>query len=834
MKRLPRWLKPALKTVARQTIGRLPPPRSRLSGPLARDGGRPVRDTRFRPWANGNDHHLMSWLLQFGGAFRRVFLSGVEGRPQPLARQFAQQWADYCGCQYGLLLPHGTDALRIALAAALDHDGLEYGGEVIVPNLSFIASATAALDRRFGVVFVDVDPGTLLIDPRRVEEAIIPGRTRAIMAVHLFGQSADMTALRDVARRHDLKIIEDAAQAHGSVWETGPCGSLGDAAGFSFQTSKNLSSGEGGVLTTNDPLIFERAYALHDVGRSRVGGGRWAHLTLGWNCRPTEYQAALLIERFRTFERRQETRRRNFSKLRDFLADVSCVEPLALHPGVRKHGVHMFVMRYRPERCGGLLLADFLKTVQAEGAPISLAYSATMANQPAMQDLMAKRPDYFRLTPTPVADQAVKEIVSIPQEVFLGTEADMREIAAAVRKVQNHFAAGSMRGATLEKKDRPQAAVVSVPAEAASAPPRRLRCGVIGVGVMGRNHAEAASKHRLASLAAVTDANPKGRTFAQEVGCQWFDSPQQMIDSGQVDAVVIATPHWQHAELSVAALRAGLHVICEKPLAVTVSQADKVLGTARECQGVFAVVHQSRFEPAYRQAKQILDGGELGPLLRCSMVETMWRSEAYYKSSPWRGTWKGEGGGVLLNQAPHVLDRYSWLCGMPERVSARCDTSFHNITVEDSATAVFRHATGAHGQLHVSTNECPAVAQTVIVCDRGRLVIENGVLRVTRLRRSIREATTADARYMGDIDGRTQELSGGLIGSIEELLDLFYENVALAAAGKAALVCPGAEGRNAVELANAMILSSAQGCEVRLPLDRAAYEQLIAAKIAAD
>src|SRR5262249_11833399 len=192
-------------------------------------------NTRFRPWASDNDGNFLRWHSGARARLRRVFLDGVEGLPQPLAQEFAQQWATYCGCRYGLLLPHGTDALRLALAALFDHDGLDYGGEVIVPNFSFIASATAPLDRRFCLAFVDVDPATLLLDPGRVEEAIVPGKTRAIMPVHLFGQPADMTALRVIAGRHGLKVIEDAAQAHGAVWQDGPVGSLGDAAGFSFQ-----------------------------------------------------------------------------------------------------------------------------------------------------------------------------------------------------------------------------------------------------------------------------------------------------------------------------------------------------------------------------------------------------------------------------------------------------------------------------------------------------------------------------------------------------------------------------------------------------------------------
>src|SRR5262249_47367473 len=241
-------LKPLLRWAAQATLGRLPPPASRLSGELAKNGGRPVRDTRLRPWASGNDRNFLLWPGGLRARLGRVFRTGVEGLPQPLAREFARQWATYCGCRYGLLLAHGTDALRIALAAALEHDGLDYGGEVIVPNFSFIASATAPLDRRFGVVCVDVDPATLLIDPARGEEAVVPGRTRAIVPVHLFGQPADMTALRAIADKYGLKIIEDAAQAHGAAWESGPVGALGDAAGFSFQSSKNLSCGEGGAL----------------------------------------------------------------------------------------------------------------------------------------------------------------------------------------------------------------------------------------------------------------------------------------------------------------------------------------------------------------------------------------------------------------------------------------------------------------------------------------------------------------------------------------------------------------------------------------------------------
>ena len=802
-----------------RTLPQLPGRPGRLTGTLAKEGGLPVRDQRFRPWPTYPSSSMLDWTTKIAPKFLQIFLTGVEGLPQPMANRFADEWARYCGASYSLLLPHGTDALRVAIASAIDHDGIEYGGEIIVPNLSFIASATTVLDRQFGVALVDVDPETYLLDPQRVEEAIIPGKTRAIMAVHLFGQPADMTALRDIAKRHSIVLLEDAAQAHGAIHELGRVGAIGDAAGFSFQSSKNLSSGEGGAFTTNDSQIFERAYSFHNVGRARRGGQRWGHHSLGFNIRPNEYIAAILLHRLQKLEAEQQRRAENFQRLREYIGDVSCVTPLAIGPGVKRHGVHMFVLRYDSEECGGLSIQDFMSTLQAEGLPINRGYTATMAQQPALQLIAEKHPKYLRVMPTPVADAAVGNMLFLAHDLFLGTDTDMQEVAAAFKKVQARYQAS-----TVKRKVETPIAVAPVAPVVQAAAAKAIRFGVIGLGVMGQEHARAIKSNPLLQLAAATDAQASSRKVAADLGCKWFDTADDMVRSGDVDAVVIATPHWLHADLAVNALKAGLHVLCEKPLSVTVAQSDEVLNAAAQSRGMFVVVHQKRFEPAFLYAKQLLDSGELGPLYRCSMIESAWRSETYYRASPWRGTWRGEGGGVLLNQAPHILDRYAWLCGMPETVTARCDTTLHNIEVEDTASAILHHANGAHGYIHISTIEAPAIARTVLCCDRGRITIENGKVQIAKLRDSIRERTANDTQLMGDLanETRTIELpSGG------DVLSAFYDDFVAAVHGTGQLTCPGHEGRNAVELANAMLLSSAQGTSVSLPLDRQQYSEFM-------
>ena len=828
--------KQMIRRIAQGVMCYVPPPKRRLTGRLAIHGGSPVRNTKFRPWPSFPAASVSESVFGAGLALTRIFRTGQEGLPQTLAKQFGQEWAKYCGVKYALLLPHGTDALRIGVAAALNHDGLEYGGEIIVPNISFIASANAALDRRLGVALVDVDAKTLNIDPSCVEEAIIPGKTKAIMAVNLLGQPADWVSLRALAQKHSLLLIEDAAQAHGAIHELGRAGGLGDVAAFSFQTYKNLPAGEGGALTTNDTATYERAYSLHNVGRKLVGGLRWAHETLGWNCRPSEYVAAVLLHRLKSLELQQQIRWQRFQLLRTLLETSAAVECLAIGPGVLRHGVHVFGMRYRKQNCGGLEIADFVKALQREGVPISRAYEKTLAQQTVMQKIASERPDYIRFCETPVADEAVKSLLFLPHEMFLATEAEIAEAAAAFGKVEAYYSGRVKSYPTrrdssgLKAKEREQASgpVIAV----MPAPMAAFRVGIIGAGFMGLQHATALSKNARFKVMAFSDVQKETVSrAASQYGCAGVGSAEELVNHGNIDVAVIATPHWQHAEIAALALEQGLHVICEKPLTVTVEQADQLLGKASQSEKLFAVVHQFRFEPSYRYVKALLDSGELGGIYRCGVVESMWRTDAYYKSSSWRGTWEGEGGGVLLNQAPHTLDRYAWLFGMPASVIGKCDTNLHPIEVEDTVSAIFHHENGVHGFLHVNTTESPAVSETVICCDRGRIVVDRGKVRVSRLKDSIRDVTRRETRPWCELQSETRELEFAYGDALGSLLLEFYSNFADALAGRSSLVSPGREGRDAVELANAITLSSAERREVDLPLDRASYSSFIASKL---
>jgi predicted dehydrogenase len=380
-------------------------------------------------------------------------------------------------------------------------------------------------------------------------------------------------------------------------------------------------------------------------------------------------------------------------------------------------------------------------------------------------------------------------------------------------------------------------------------PMNSIRLGIVGLGNIGRFHAGYVLEGKVArcELTAVCSRNPAalaefvakmetlrvggnegqaGSTvpLRQPAPPVVFESEQQLMRSGLVDAVLIATPHWQHPASGIAAFEAGLHVMTEKPVAAHKADAERFNAAhAQHPQCVFGVMSQFRAEPRYQKMREMIRSGALGSLVRVSWINTDWfRPEAYYASSEWRATWRGEGGGVLINQCLHNLDMLQWLVGMPSRVRGFCKFGrFHDIEVEDDVTAYFEWADGATGTFVSSTGEAPGTNRLEISGTRGRLVLENGKLFFTVNEMDAVEKCRSAEQPFAKLASTTEEIPFENAALPHAVL---LQNFVNAILDGEKLLAPGVEGINAVELANAIVHSSLLEKTVTLPLDGAAWE----------
>jgi predicted dehydrogenase len=358
--------------------------------------------------------------------------------------------------------------------------------------------------------------------------------------------------------------------------------------------------------------------------------------------------------------------------------------------------------------------------------------------------------------------------------------------------------------------------------------------GVIGIGVVGRGRCRAfAEQTEGCHLAAACDIDPARldwvrETFGEEVAC--CTDPSEMIR--QVDAVMIATPHYDHPPLAVEAFGAGRHVLIEKPAGVYTQQVREMNAAAQAAGTVFAIHFQHRFRPEMQLLREMVQGGEVGPIRRINWINTGWfRSQHYYNTGGWRATWAGEGGGVLLNQAPHQLDLWQWLFGLPTRVRGFCyEGKYHDIEVEDDVTAFLEYEDGKTGVFITSTGEHPGTDRLEVVADRGQLVYDRDGLHYRRTRRSVQEAirTTKLVAWGGDVwdvNLPKSERQGGPPVA-QEFIDAIRE-------GRAPATVPGESGLNETLLANAILQSSWDDDWVTLAdFDDARYKRQLDQKIA--
>ncbi|NQT50539.1 Gfo/Idh/MocA family oxidoreductase [bacterium] len=354
-----------------------------------------------------------------------------------------------------------------------------------------------------------------------------------------------------------------------------------------------------------------------------------------------------------------------------------------------------------------------------------------------------------------------------------------------------------------------------------------VRVGIIGFGGMGSHHAKYLSQGEIngAELVAACDVKPERLEYATKTfgdGIATFASADELFAAECCDAVMIATPHYFHPPIAVQAFEQGLHVLSEKPAGVYTRQVREMNEAADASGKVFALMFNQRTRAVYKKLKDLIEGGELGELMRTNWIITSWfRAQSYYDSGGWRATWAGEGGGVLANQCPHNLDLWQWCCGMPTRVRAFCHFGkWHDIEVEDDATAYVEYANGATGVFVTGTGDAPGTNRLEVTGDQGKIVVEGGTLEFWRNRQSARQFSREFKGGFGEPECWKVDVPVGRDGRGHT--DITQSWIDAIRDGKP-LIADGREGIRSVEIANAMILSAWTDGWVDVPVDEALF-----------
>ena len=411
-----------------------------MSDKLAMMGGRPVREDPWPRWP--------VWTEEDERAVVDAIRSGKWGVGGTRVPELERRFADLHRAKYGVVCCNGTIALQIALVAA----GVEAGDELITTPYTFMATAMAALAIGAVPVFVDVEPGTHNLDPELIEAAITD-RTKAIYPVHIGGRPANMDRIGEIAAKHSLLVVEDAAQAWLASWKGTPVGAIGTAGTFSFQSSKNFSSGEGGIVLTNDEAVYQRAWSFHNCGR-KLGGEWYDHVLPGLNYRLSELQAAILLSSLDRLVEQQGQRSEALGVLQRDLAQVPGIRVPDDDPRVTGHACHIFMARLDPEVIP-VNSMTFVKALQAEGLPAHPGYTTPLYKQgfwdwfgerstgagKKWKDVWPRSYGTYRL---PVCEQLSRSTVWVKQDVLLAGAAEMGDVVEIFAKVSKAAREGAL------------------------------------------------------------------------------------------------------------------------------------------------------------------------------------------------------------------------------------------------------------------------------------------------------------------------------------------------------------------------------------------------------
>lgn len=360
-----------------------------------------------------------------------------------------------------------------------------------------------------------------------------------------------------------------------------------------------------------------------------------------------------------------------------------------------------------------------------------------------------------------------------------------------------------------------------------------IKIGIVGLGPIGSMHAENLKSGKIPNAVLHCACEQKPVDESKYPGVKIFKDTSDMFANGGMDAVIISTPSFTHYPLGIAALNAGLHTLVEKPVALCTADADELSAAARKAGKLCAVMLNQRTTPLYARIKQLVQSGELGEINRVDWTMTNWyRPDIYFTSSPWRGTWKGEAGGALLNQSIHNIDIFAWVFGMPKLVRAWCKFGkYHSIEVEDEVCCRMELSNGSNATFTTSTGEYPGLNRLTIAADKGFVVAENDTLKITRYKNGSLKQYTQTTKYMFG-SPETEDTVETFEGKGEQHVGVL-KNFVGAIEGREKLDYAAEEGKKSLEISNLMLLSAWKNSEVSSPIDSAEYKKILEEKSAA-
>ncbi len=645
-------------------------------------------------------------------------LSCVNGSMVPaLEREFATAY----GVPYAVASTSGTAAIHVALGA-LD---LNPGDEVITAPITDLGTIIPMLYQGAIPVFADVD-NTYNMDPSDVERKITPD-TRAIVVVHLFGNPCNMAAMVDIARRHRIPLIEDCSQAHMTRYQGKYVGTIGDIGCFSFQQSKQMTTGDGGMTIMSNEKYFERMKLFVDKGWARKGWGPRAYLFHAPNYRMTELVGAVGLAQLMKVRGVVEKRFELGSYMGDLLAKVPSVRPAPVTPGA-EHAYWLYPIWVEDVNINLLARAMRDQGVSAlagyTGMPIYLC-SESLASKKTFGDShwpFTSKPGKtyeYREGLCPRAEDALKHLLCIPWDESW-TKADVehaaRVIEACVRKLRSNGSLSLQLGKT-------GVGELSLPAVARAGKKDTVCVGIVGCGRIGRWHLDAYTADSRVKLVAFADSDrERAEVFARRVNARAYESHKAMIMNEGLDGASICTVPSTHKEIALDLLDAGIHVLCEKPLAISVGEARQMVERAEMQDLVLMTAFKFRFHEEVLRAKELIESGGLGKILN---VRVMFGGYFDAKET-WYTRKEFSGGGIIMDNGPHAVDLIRYLFGEVECVSVETPDP-RRTEVEDTARLNLRLKDGAICVVDLSWSiAVPAPSYLEIYGEDGTVLVDTG------------------------------------------------------------------------------------------------------------